>query len=400
MRCKTVDLLLGSALFAAGGSAVNLFVAETNGNLTTLGLTESGDGYDLSVVSQSLDCGPNPSWLTLDSPNRVLYCLDRGGSRSTAGSLNSFSVDGNGALTRVGRVNAPLSGVAGEIVTTPAGVRGYVSASYNRSAAAVFALGDGGALPGTDPLQQIFPSISETGPVIARQDASYLHHVIIDPTGKYIIAPDLGGDRCRVYTYDNQNVAPIVEVGALRAEPGSGPRHGFFRVNKKGETFFFFNGEIDQKVYSYRVTYQRTGLSFTKVFETTSLKNVFPSGTAPTSGIVMSPDQRFLVVSNRETSFSASPQFGSSSTDTFSTFAINDNGTLRRVQEAPSGGYSPRQFAFNKAGDKIAVGHQNNRTVIIWKRDVKTGKIVSEAKGGKLAEVTLLGRVSATLWDE
>ncbi|KAF4945906.1 hypothetical protein FSARC_14323 [Fusarium sarcochroum] len=400
MHWTSIDFLFGSALFAAYGNAANLFVADPSGNLTTLSLTESGNGYNFSIVSRTLDCGPNPSWLTLDSTNRILYCLDRGASTSTSGSLNSFSIDTNGALTRVGRVDAPLSGVAGEVVVTPSGARGYVSASYNRSAAAVFGLGESGALSGTGPLQQIFPNISATGPVPSRQDASYLHHVILDPTGKYIVMPDLGGDRCRVYTYDNQNVAPIVEIGTLKAEPGSGPRHGFFRVNNKGETFFFFNGEIDQKVYSYRVKYQRTGLAFTKVFETTSLEKVFPSGTAPTSGIVMSPDQRFLVVSNRETSFRDSPQLGSSPSDTFSTFAIRENGTLKRVQEAPTGGWLPRQFEFNKAGDKIAVGHQNNQTVVIWKRDVKSGKIVGEAEGGKLAEIKLSGRVSATVWDE
>jgi 6-phosphogluconolactonase (cycloisomerase 2 family) len=79
---------------------------------------------------------------------------------------------------------------------------------------------------------------------------------------------------------------------------------------------------------------------------------------------------------------------------------INEDGTLKPVQAAPSGGWLPRQFSFNKAGDKIAVGHQVNQTVIIWKRDVQTGKIISEDKGGKLAEVALTGPVVATIWDE
>lgn len=54
----------------------------------------------------------------------------------------------------------------------------------------------------------------------------------------------------------------------------------------------------------------------------------------------------------------------------------------------------------NKAGDKIAVGHQNNNTVVIWKRDVKSGTIVSEADGGKLGVATLSGAVVFTQWDE
>lgn len=54
----------------------------------------------------------------------------------------------------------------------------------------------------------------------------------------------------------------------------------------------------------------------------------------------------------------------------------------------------------NKAGDKIAVGHQTNKTVVVWKRDVETGKIVSEADGGKLGVVKLTGSVVFTQWDE
>jgi 6-phosphogluconolactonase (cycloisomerase 2 family) len=189
-------------------------------------------------------------------------------------------------------------------------------------------------------------------------------------------------------------------VGGLKAPAGSGPRHGFFKVTKTGETFFIFNGELDQKVYSYRVKYSRTGLSFTKVFEITSLNADFPPNTAPISEIAMSPDERFVVVSNREKSFATSIEARSGPSDTLTTFLIKDNGTLEPVQAAPSGGWLPRQFSFNKAGDKIAVGHQVNQTVVIWKRDVKTGKIVTEEEGGKLAQIKLTGDVVATIWDE
>lgn len=105
-------------------------------------------------------------------------------------------------------------------------------------------------------------------------------------------------------------------------------------------------------------------------------------------------------MSNREKSFSTSPLFGSGPSDTLSTFAIKEDGTLKLVQLAPSGGWLPRQFSFNKAGDRIAVGHQGNQTVVIWKRDVKSGKIISEDKGGKLGQIQLTGPVVATIWDE
>lgn len=114
----------------------------------------------------------------------------------------------------------------------------------------------------------------------------------------------------------------------------------------------------------------------------------------------MQPDERFLIVSNRQVSFANSSLYQSGPSDTLSTWAINEDGTMELVQNFPSGGYLPRQFSINKAGDMIAVGHQVNQTVIIWQRDVESGRILSEAEGGKLGEVTLTGPVVSTIWDE
>lgn len=99
-------------------------------------------------------------------------------------------------------------------------------------------------------------------------------------------------------------------------------------------------------------------------------------------------------------SFASSSLYQSSATDSISTWAINEDGTLEFVQNAPSGGYLPRQLTINKAGDMLAVGHTVNKTVVIWKRDVATGKIVLEEEGGKLAQAVLSGPVITTVWDE
>lgn len=112
------------------------------------------------------------------------------------------------------------------------------------------------------------------------------------------------------------------------------------------------------------------------------------------------PDQNFIIVSNRDVSFRDSPVVGSGPTDTMSTFAIQKDGSLKLIQLAPSGGWSPRQFSINKAGDLLAIGHQNNNSVVVWKRDVASGKIVLEAEGGKVGVVTLSGAVVATVFDE
>lgn len=107
------------------------------------------------------------------------------------------------------------------------------------------------------------------------------------------------------------------------------------------------------------------------------------------------PDQRFVIVSNREHSFNTSPLFQKESSDSLSSFRINNDATLSLVQIAPCGGYLPRQFSLNKKGDKVAVGLQRNATVVIWERDVRSGRL-----GKMLGEVQLAGPVVFVGWDE
>ncbi|POS73644.1 YkgB [Diaporthe helianthi] len=388
-----------SSAMVASASAVNLYAAQSNGNLTSLTLTGSGAKYELAVTSVTQECKANPSVLTLDKENSVLYCHDRGGS---VGTLNSFSTAADGTLSRIARLEGPASGVWAEILTAESGKRAYISASYNPSAVAVFELAQDGSLPGQSLVQTILPTSNKTGPIASRQDRSYSHQVIIDPTYTYVLVPDLGADLVRVFTYSPDTSAPLVEITPLTTDAGVGPRHGFFRVNHAGETFFFFGGELSQVVYSYRVTYGDSGLTFDKVFETPALglNSTLPVNTAPVSECAMTPDQRFLIVSTREQSFSTSALYQSGPSDTLTTWTINEDGTLDFLQSAPSGGWLPRQFSLNKAGDLLAVGHQTNNTVVVWKRDIETGLIITEEDGGKVGQALLSGPVISTVWDE
>lgn len=215
----------------------------------------------------------------------------------------------------------------------------------------------------------------------------------------------------RVYSYDVETLAPVTEVSQLLTEAGVGPRHGRFWKAASGKLYYFFVGELNQKVYSYEIAYTGTGLSWTKVFEIPALGvgNEKAPQTAPTSGIELTvcsplthssllnlltpsqPDGKFLIVSNRDVSFLVKD----GPTDTLSTFSIQADGSLKLVQLAPSGGWSPRQFSLNKKGDLLAVGHQNNNSVIIWERDLRSGKIV-----GNGTKITLSTAVVATIWDE
>jgi hypothetical protein len=120
--------LLFCALLPFLTDAANLFAAQSNGHLTTLSLTRHGESYNLTATSTTQDAGGNPSWLNVDSKQRLLYCLDRGQSNATKGSLNSFRIGSTGVLDKIASVDAPFSGVAASLFSLSKDQRAYVTA--------------------------------------------------------------------------------------------------------------------------------------------------------------------------------------------------------------------------------------------------------------------------------
>lgn len=277
--------LLQAALVVSTTTATNLYVASSDGIVTTLALSGSGNSSSLAITSTSDECSVNPAALNLDHDNRILYCLDRGENKDINGSMNTFSVDADGKLsTRLSRLTVPASGVWAEFVENPAGVRGIATAHFNKSAATIIGISADGGLLG--PLQTWFPTVEAPGPFLDRQDRSFLHQVIVDPTGKFVLMLDLGGDRIRVYALNEQTLTPVAELPSLATEPGVGPRHGvFWQCGATGKQYIIFNGELDQKVHSYEVTYTDAGLTWVKVFDIPALgvDGEVPAMTAPTS---------------------------------------------------------------------------------------------------------------------
>ena len=102
--------------------ATNLFVSDYAGNITTLELTARRGQYYLNEVHANPGCAPNPSWLTLDPNHGTLYCLDEG-LYVDNGSLSSYTIGDDGALTRVSRETTISGPVSGVIYGNPAGER-------------------------------------------------------------------------------------------------------------------------------------------------------------------------------------------------------------------------------------------------------------------------------------
>lgn len=108
-----------AALLLAGSVAASdlLYVTSYAGTITTLNMTAtspSGGKYpSMKAISTSRGCTESPSWLTLDHPDALLYCIDEG-LNTPGGSLSSYKTNSDGSLTQLGKVTTvggPVSGV-------------------------------------------------------------------------------------------------------------------------------------------------------------------------------------------------------------------------------------------------------------------------------------------------
>ena len=106
--------------------------------------------------------------------------------------------------------------------------------------------------------------LAKPGFVASRQDAPHEHEVILDPTGSFIVVPDLGADLLRIFAI-NKTTNMLSESSTYATPPGTGPRHGTF-LSTGNATYLFVIAELANTITSYSVTYTATGLSLMPVF--------------------------------------------------------------------------------------------------------------------------------------
>ncbi|KAI4717060.1 3-carboxy-cis,cis-mucoante lactonizing enzyme [Aureobasidium sp. EXF-10727] len=399
MLVRSLQLCAAASLTAA----TNLFVSDYSGDISTLSLTEHDGHYSLTKTSANTGCAPNPSWLTLDTNHATLYCLDEG-LEVNNGSLTSFTIGDDGSLTTVHREETISGPVSGVIYGNPAVKRSIALAHYSGSALSSWDL-DVNRTGGFAFEQDILFNLTKPGPNAERQDAPHEHEAVLDPTGQFLVVPDLGADLVRIFSFDAETDKLTAEK-PLAVLPGSGPRHvAFYQpygvVGKKSTSFMFLVSELGNTVTSFAVSYPSAGgMSFKQVYNTTSYGDlVVPDGNAAAE-IAISPDNRFLIVSNRNnTSFhipNPSPHNTTAiPSDSLSTFAINKDGSLKHIQLWPAGGMFPRHFSLNKWGDLIAVGLQYDKSVVVFERDVALGTV-----GKPVARWVGGGNVTCVVWEE
>jgi 6-phosphogluconolactonase (cycloisomerase 2 family) len=188
-------------------------------------------------------------------------------------------------------------------------------------------------------------------------DRTHSHMIHSDPSGRFVLAADLGLDRILVWNFDAKagklipNDPPTVAFA-----PGDGPRHFVFHPN--GRLLYSL-----QEEGSTLVTFDYDGATGRlKAKQTISSLPAGFAGTNYTSELAVSPDARFVYAANRLH-------------DTIAWFAIAADGTLRFDAEESTRGDYPRYFTFDPSGRFVYVCNQRADAIVSMRVNRETGAL-------------------------
>ena len=187
----------------------------------------------------------------------------------------------------------------------------------------------------------------------ARQDRSHAHCVLATPDNRFVVVSDLGIDRLVCYRFDAATGA-IEKAGETALPDGSGPRHFAFHPTLP---FAYGVNELASTVASF--AFDAESGRFTLLDVTPTLADTTGNHC---SEIQLGPDGRFLYVANR-------------GDDSLSLFDIGADGVANLRMTVPSGGRTPRHFAFAPDGRTLAVANQDSDIVTLFAVDAADGSL-------------------------
>lgn len=301
-----------------------------------------------TVLVSNTDSAVNPSYIVLSGD--ILYAVNETGG-DDPGRVSAYSFDkAKGQLTFL---NSQLSGGDDPCFVSVTKEGKWVAVgNYSGGNFSVFPVKEDGSLqPAAQTIQH-----EGSGPNKDRQSNPHVHATVFSPGDNFLLVTDLGLDKIMVYKFDKGNEKPLQEkpYSEISITPGGGPRHITFSNDGK---YVYLVRELD-------------GMANVFEFDNGELKQIqeipmHPEGQQDKidgAEIVLSPDNKFLYISNR------------GNENSLSIFSVDETTKkLASVGYQPVGGKNPRNFIIDPSGNYLLVANQDSNDVIIFKRDKETG---------------------------
>lgn len=296
----------------------------------------------------------NPSFLALDRIQGRLFCVGETSEFQgrPGGSVSAFALDPE--TSDLGFLNSRSTGGADPCyLTVDSAGRFVLVANYTGGSLAVLPIGNDGRLgEATDLVQHKGSSVK------ARQQGPHAHSVVLDVSGRFAYAADLGLDKIMMYRFDDQKGKLLASTpGWARLIPGAGPRHLAFSPD--GSALYVAN-ELDSTLTIFSVDPSTGGLEHRQTLST--LPSGFGGENFP-ADVHVAGSGRFVYVSNR-------------GHNSIAVFAIDvKNGEVSPVQHESTGGNWPRNFTIDPTGQYLLVANQKSDTITVFALDPESGTL-------------------------
>jgi 6-phosphogluconolactonase len=313
--------------------------------------SSSGKLTVIGTVAQ----GPKSTWVAAHPQLPVLYGVDDDNARE--GSVTAYAVNREtGALDKMNEVAS--------------GGRGTTNLWLDRSSMTLFAANYASgsvssvALDANGSLGARVSTIAETGSGPNRRQASaHAHSAVVDPSGRYVLVPDLGADRVFIYGFDRATHALLADT---RRDPppfvapmGSGPRHIVF--GSTGQ-FVYLLTELSAEVMVLH--WDAASGQLTRVQSLPVSRPGF-DGVKSGAEIALSQDGRFVYVEDR-------------GENAIVVYRVNaQTGELTEIQRLASGGDRPWGFGIDSSGKWLLVANQRSGSVDVFSIDPVSGRIAA-----------------------
>jgi 6-phosphogluconolactonase len=313
---------------------------------------------DGSAVLTSNAKTSNPSFLAVSPKNKYVYAVyEDAADNGKGGSVSSFSFDKTTGVLK------PISVQSSEgdhpcYVTIDSKDKWVLAANYTSGSLSVLPVTKKGKLG--EAIQVI--QHSGSGPDSTRQKSPHVHGVFLKPNSPYVYVTDLGIDKVMIYSQHKRKGKLSAGKANFVADPGSGPRHLDFHPNGK---YVYLLNELAGAI----VVLSDNGEGTLNEIQNHSALPLTYKGKASSADIHVSPDGKFLYVSNRGTS------------NSIGIFSINaETGMITLVDHQYTEGETPRNFNFDPTGKFLLVANQNSNAIVVFKRDLTTGLLSDTGK--------------------
>ncbi|MBI1313547.1 beta-propeller fold lactonase family protein [bacterium] len=313
------------------------------------------DPQTATLTKHSVARIDNPSFLAVHPSEKFVYSVAEvatfDGKRG--GAVAAFSFDAKaGTLTKLNHESTIGAGPC-HVVVDQTG-RYVLAANYGGGSVVVLPIeAEGKVGPATCFVQHVGSSVDPR-----RQKEPHAHSINLDPTNQFAVAADLGVDKVFVYRLNGKN-GTLTDAPAPfgKVAPGSGPRH--FAFHPSG-LFGYVINEIALTVTAF--TFDSTTGELSEIQTISTL----PPGVekqGSTAEVRVHPSGRFLYGSNR-------------GHDSIVVYSIDqDTGRLTYVENEPTQGSTPRNFFVEPSGQFLFAENQQSGTIAVLKIDQQTGAL-------------------------